>query len=172
MISITTVLQIHLQMQKHRRTPLFRYKWFINFWLQFFDTRREIQFLKVFCNHTMLTIPNIQHISWCFRSQLIFAGRDPKNLTAAAMSENSTVCLHGPMSTFNSMVGFQLLNTMVGPQLACFLKSSNSEPTSSGHDVIHTPASFSVWGLLWQWWLSYPLHASVKLYPMTMHLNS
>ena len=23
-----------------------------------------------------------------------------------------------------------------------------------------------------KWWLSYPLHASVKLHPMTMHLNS
>ena len=30
---------------------------FINFWLRFFDTRRETQFLKVFCNHTMLTSP-------------------------------------------------------------------------------------------------------------------
>ena len=39
---------------------------------------------------------------------------------------------------------------------------------SSGYDVIHTPASFHVWGLLWRWWLSYPLRMSVKLYPMTM----
>ena len=30
---------------------------FINFWLRFFDTRRETQFLKVFRNHTMLTTP-------------------------------------------------------------------------------------------------------------------
>ena len=29
---------------------------FINFWLRFFDTRRETQFWKVFANHTMLTI--------------------------------------------------------------------------------------------------------------------
>ena len=30
---------------------------FINFLLQFFNTRRETQFLKVFHNHTMLTTP-------------------------------------------------------------------------------------------------------------------
>ena len=50
-------------------------------------------------------------------------------------------------------------------QQPVFFKSSNYQPISSEHDVIHTPASFPVWGLLWQWWLSYPLRASVKLYP-------
>ena len=53
-----------------------------------------------------------------------------------------------------------------------FSKSSNSQPIFSGHDVIHTPTLFPVGGLLWQWWLSYPLRASVKLYPMAMRLNS
>ena len=40
-------------------TPWSELNWifFINFWLQFFNTRRETQFLKVFCNHTMLTTP-------------------------------------------------------------------------------------------------------------------
>ena len=38
----------------------------------------------------------------------------------------------------------------VNSQLPCFSKSSNSHPISSGHDVIHTPASFPIWGLLWQ----------------------
>ena len=91
-----------------------------------------------------------------------------------------------------TMVGTQLLNPMVGPQLqlsasmadnptvsmapsqlptTCFSKSSISQHITSGHDVIHTPAPFRIWCLLWQLWLSYPLCASIKLYPMTVHLN-
>ena len=35
----------------------FKYELFINFWLQVFDTRKEIRFLKVFCTHTVLTTP-------------------------------------------------------------------------------------------------------------------
>ena len=47
-------------------------------------------------------------------------------------------------------------------QLTSFSKSENSQPIASGPDVIHTPAPFSLWGLLWQLWLSYPLCASVN----------
>ena len=92
-------------------------------------------------------------------------GRDPKNLNhrrncrelnSQLNGRNSTICLHGPISTPNWL----------------FSKSSNFRTISSGHDVIHTPALFSVWGILWQWWWSYPLRAGVKLYSMTMHLNS
>ena len=43
----------------------------------------------------------------------------------------------------------------------CFSKSPNSQPIASGHDILHTPAPFPIWGLLWQLWLSYPLRASV-----------
>ena len=49
------------------------------------------------------------------------------------------VCLHGPISTFNSFQNPQIPRTI-----------------SSGHDVIHTPASPPVWGVLRQWWLPYP----------------
>ena len=42
-----------------------------------------------------------------------------------------------------------------------FQKYPNSQTIASGYDVIHTPVSFSIRGLLWQLWLSYPLHASV-----------
>ena len=38
---------------------------------------------------------------------------------------------------------------------------------ATGHDVIHTLVSFPIRGLLWQLWLSYPLHMSVGLYPMS-----
>ena len=71
----------------------------------------------------------------------ISVGRDLKILTTAAMVENSAlspngrnsiVCLHGPMSTFNSL--FQ------NPQIL--------RTISSGHDVVHTPSEFPVWGLL------------------------
>ena len=112
--------------------------------------RKERQFLRVFPNHTMLTSPpNVRHILWCFRSQFIFAGRDPKNLTIAATVGNSTQWQRTQFSTpmaetqlsacmvqyqilncmvglqlLNTMVGPQLLNTMVGPQLNLFSKSS------------------------------------------------
>ena len=91
----------------------------------------------------------------------------------------------------NSMVGLQLLNTMVLTQLQLstwpkstpnwtgpsklptrlahsrdptdvFFKYPNSQLIASGHDVIYTPISFPIWGLLWQLWLSYPLRVSVK----------
>ena len=102
--------------------------------------------------------------SWCFRSQFIFAGRDLQNLTAAARVKNSTLWQRTPFSApmaeaqlsicmvqsqfLNSMVRLQLLNTMVETQLNLFQNLPNSQPISSGHDVIHTPALFLVWGLL------------------------
>ena len=81
--------KVHIQIQIHKPANkgglfCFRYEGFINFWLRFFDTKRErdTQFLKVFRNHTILTpTPNVWHISWCLRSQFISAGRDPKNST-------------------------------------------------------------------------------------------
>ena len=96
-------IQIHMQEPggcKYRQTPLCRYERFIiNIWLWFFDMRRETILkclsLLYYANNTH----NVRHISWCFRSQFIFASRDPKNLTAAVTAENSTVCLHRPMST-------------------------------------------------------------------------
>ena len=86
--------------------------------------------------------------------------------------------LHLQWSKFNSQLPtqWQELNFLpawsnVNLQLTCFLKSSNSQPIFSGHDVIPIPAPFTVWGLLWQWWLSYPLRTSVRLFPTTVHLN-
>ena len=117
-----------------------------------------------------------------------------KTRTTTSMAENSTVCFYGPMSTFNSMVGLQLLNTivrpqlpntmvgpellnnMVGPQMNLFQNPLNFQPISSRHDVIHTPASFPVWGLLWQSPVSYPLRTSVNctnwLHIWTLNQNS
>ena len=48
----------------------------------------------------------------------------------------------------NCLVGPQLFNTMVGPQLNLFQNLPNSQPISSGRDVMHTPPPFTAWGLL------------------------
>ena len=133
---------------------------------------------KSFVSYNANNTLNVRHILWCFRSQFIFAGQDPKNLTAAATVENSTQWQRTQFSAFmaetqlsacmvksqilNYLVGPQLLNIMVGPHLTWFLKSTNFQPISSGHDVIQTPTLFSLWGLLCQWWLSYPLCTSVN----------
>ena len=50
---------------ENRQTLLFSYERYIYFWLRFFDTRRETQFLKVFRNHTMLTPPPISGTYHC-----------------------------------------------------------------------------------------------------------
>ena len=67
----------------------------------------------------------------------------------APMAENPAICPHGPMSTFNSMPQWQRIQLSIRmvqcqPSTDSFSKSSNSQPISSGHDVIHTPAPFPV----------------------------
>ena len=134
---------------------------------------------------TMLTIlsdpTNVWRILWCLRSLSVEIRKNPTTSSTAQSQlqlngRNSTVCLHGPISTPNCMVRLLLLNTMVGSQPNLFQNLRNSQPISIGHDVIHTPAPFPLWGLLWQWWLSYPLHASVNstnwLHTWTLNLNS
>ena len=96
----TTHIQIQMQEQSTSNTQatlLFRYEPFINFWLRFFDTRREIQFLKVFHNHTMLTTS--------------FNGQNP---TLCPNGRNSTIIFHGPTSKSQLPGRTPLLHTMVG----------------------------------------------------------
>ena len=131
------------------------------------STRGERQFLKVFHNHTTLTT---SFNSW--------------NLTLCPNGRNSTIILHGLTTSqhygrtqlLNTMVGTQLLHTMVGTQLNLFQNLPNSQPISTKQDVIHSPDPFPVWGLLWQWWLSYPLCTIVKctnwLHTWTLNPNS
>ena len=97
---------------------------------------------------------------------------------------NSTSQLYGRTPILNIMVGTQLRQpaSIADSPTAC-LPGSKSTPNSlfqnlqilrtiaSGHNVIHTPAAFPIWSLLWQLGLSYPLCTSVKLYPMSVHLN-
>ena len=61
-----------------------------------------------------------------------------------------------------SPVNYQLDCPTVETQLTCFSKYPNSQPISSGHDVIHTPVTFPILGLLWQLWLLYPPRTSVN----------
>ena len=96
-------------------------------------------------------------------------------LSACMVQSQILNCIVG-LQLLNTMVGPQLLNTMVGPQLNLFQNLPNSQPISYGHDVIHTPVPFPVWGLLWQSPLSYPLRASVNctnwLHTWTLNPNS
>ena len=79
------------------------------------STRGERQFLKVYRNHpqrnhTIVIIPNAWHISCCFRSQFIFASRDPKNLTAAATVENLTLWQRTQFSVLMAETQFSACN--------------------------------------------------------------
>ena len=127
-------------------------------WIRFFDTRRKTQFLKVFRNHTMLTTPPTFGTS-----------RGPISIS-----------LH-PVRThiLNIMVGPQLLNIMVGPQLLNIMVDPTSQlhgrnSTKSFSKILQilspslpgmTSSTFQphfLLGLLWKWWLSYPLRTSVN----------
>ena len=105
---------------------------FINFSLRSMAIRGERQFLKVYANHTMLTPPQRAGHFVIFKIS-ISACRDPKNWTSR---------LNG--SKLNYI--FQQSNT----QLMFFQNPQILRTITSGHDVIHTPATFSIWGLLWQ----------------------
>ena len=50
----------------------------------------------------------------------------------------------------------------VNSQMTHFQKLQILRTIASGYDVIHTPASFPLWDLLWQLWLSYHLRTSVN----------
>ena len=73
----------------------------------------------------------------------ISVGRDLKNPTTSFNGQNPTLRLNGPIST------------------ASFSKSSNSQDHLF-RAWLHPPSNFLSGGLLWQWWLSYPLHRSVN----------
>ena len=75
-------------------------------------------------------------------------------LILAGLLNRGSLRAQSPLSAAGSQFG------ILSPTV-CFSKYPNSQPIASGHDIIHTPVSFPIWGLLWQLWLSYPLHASV-----------
>ena len=87
-----------------------------------------------------------------------------------------------PQYSAHLVVQTQFLNAMVGPnlsppwsdpnfnclplrkttQLSVYMAQSQLPTDCLRHDVIHTPGTFPIWGLLWQLWLPYPLCASVN----------
>ena len=132
--------------------------------------RRET-ILKSLLRHTMLTIPKrLAHV--VVHSQFLNIIVGP-NFSPSWSKPNFNCLLQWQTTQLSAYIVHSQLPTVF------FLKSSNSQDhcfrawrhSHSSPDVIHTPALFPIWGLLWQLWLSYPLHASVKLYPMSVHLN-
>ena len=99
---------------------------------------------------SLYNTPNVRHITWFFRSQFIFAGRDPKNLTVClngrnpnystpwselnSKAENSILCPNGR----NSNV--RMHGPISNPQLR--LSASMAENTT---DCLHGPKSTPNW---------------------------
>ena len=143
------------------------------------STRGERQFLKVFRNHTMLTtLPKFGISRGSISISQLMVGLQLLNImvwTQLQLSDStshhygrtptSTVCLNGRQP--NCLATSSTVNS----QLTLFQNLQILRTMASGHDVIHAPASFLIWGLLWLSWLSYPLRTSVKLYPLSVHLN-
>ena len=129
MIWITTVIQIHIQIQADCH---FRYERVYSFLASVHgNMRRETQFLKVFANHTMLTLPQCAAHLAVFKISI--AGPDLKNWTSCLNSRKSDSRLQRSNTQLTSFQNPQILLTI-----------------SSGYDVIHTPASFPAKCLLWQ----------------------
>ena len=85
---------------------------------------------------TMLTIPNACHISWCLRSLLV---EICKTWPHASTAEDPTLCLNGRNSTL-CLHSSILIDSFQNPQIL--------RTISSRHDIIHTLASFPVWGFI------------------------
>ena len=142
MISITTVIQ-YIRKYKHRRTLLFQIR--TGLLTSCLSSTRGRRHNFYSANPTRSA------------SRFISAGRDLKNITAAASTENSTLWLHGPTSTSQLTLfqNFQILRTI-----------------SSGQDIIHTPASFSVWCFIMTMVIIISFAHERKLHQLTIHLGS
>ena len=157
---------------ENRRTLLFGYERFINnFRLWFFDTRRDT-ILKSFVSYYANNTPTLG----TSRGPISMSQHHGRTLTSQqhcrtpishhhGRTPNPTVCFNGRQP--NYLPTWPKVNF----QLTLFQNLQILRAIASEHDVIHTPAQFPIWGLLWQLWLSYPLRVSVKLYPMSVHLN-
>ena len=93
----------------------------------------------------------------------ISIGRDPKNSTTYFNGQDPIPCLNGQNQT---------LASMIKSHVTLLENSQTLRALSSGHDVIHTPASLPVWEFIMTMVIIVSfLSESVKLHPMTMHLN-
>ena len=184
MISITTVIHTNTkhnrQPQIHRRLRCSDTNAFINFWVRFFNTRRE-RILKSILYHTMLTTSFNGHnptlCPYARNLTIIFHGPTSKSQLpgrtsisqqhcrtplptimvgsqlqlSASMADNPTVCLHGPKSTPNWCV-FQNLQIL--------------RTIASRHDVIHTPCLISYLGFIMTIVIVISFAREHKLHPM------
>ena len=106
------------------------------------DTRRATQFLKVYTNHTMLTLPQCVAHLVMFKI-LIHLCRSKTQLSPQWQNT-------------------QLTFSTVKIQLTSFQNPQILRTISSGRDVINTPAHFLSGVYYDKWWLSYPLRTSVN----------
>ena len=95
MISITTVLQIHIHIQANTNAGGLCCSGSNGLLISWHEERHN----SYYANHTIRPHERAAHLAM-FK---ISVSRDPKNLTTAATVENWTICLHGPMSTSNSL---------------------------------------------------------------------
>ena len=147
---------IHIQMQAD--SIVSDTNGFINSWLRSMATRRE-WYNSYYAN----PIPNGRCILWCLRS-----------LSVEIWKPN--YIFNGPNSTLASMVETQLSFSMIQSQLLFFKILKFSGPSLPGMTSSTLQPHFLSGGLLWQWWLSYPLRASIKLHQLlcawTLNPNS
>ena len=147
---------------------------FINFWFRSMETPGER-------HNSKKSLPTIQ--CWPYpnaavhlvilRSHFISAGRDKKK---------STTCLNGLKS--NSYI-YRRISNYIFQRSKSNSMPQRSESNSRLFKILKISGPFLLAmtsstlqphflsGFYYdKWWLSYPLHASVKLHPMTMHLDS
>ena len=142
LISVTTVIK-HINTigrVKYTADSVVQVRTFINFLISEFgsSTRGE---RDTILNHSILTkLKRSAHLV-VFK---ISIGRDLQNSMIRLQLLNIIVLtqLDWPPVTTNST------RLQSSTQLTCFSKYPNSQPIASGHDVIHTPISFPIWGLL------------------------
>ena len=155
---VMSVIIMHLKKRKQvqfRWTLLFRYERFINFWLRFFDTRKKGQ-----NSYNANPTQHAAHLAMLKISILLLWSRPEKSNR------------HRNGRKLNSVPQWQKLNCLPPWSNLFFKILKFSGPSLLGMTSSTLQPHFLSGGLLWQWWLSYPLHASVKLHPMTMQLNS
>ena len=107
--------------------------------------------LKSLSYHTMLTTPQrsahlvvqSQFLNPMFGTQLSSSMAETRPSGSNLKIPTSTVCLNSRES--NCLPTWSKVNS----QLTLFQNLQILSTIASGHDVIHTPASFPIWGLLW-----------------------
>ena len=145
MISITSVIQYIHKYKTPADSVVSHTNGFINFLASVHgDTRRETQFLLCWPH------PNARCILWYLRSLSIEIQKTQLHLSAVKIQ------LSSQWSNLNWL----------------FSNSSNSQDHFfwAWRHPLSSPVSCQ--GVNYdKWWLSYPLHASVRLHQMTMHLD-